>query len=67
MSTDLMELLNFLEQVHLDERERYVMQISDSHGVYDKIINREEYLEFVVENALTTIGELIGDTESDNS
>ena len=49
------ELLTTLGDVHLDKRERYQMQVTNSNGTFPQIVGREEYLEFHLEAAINDL------------
>lgn len=59
----LEELLHYLECVHLDENEKYVVKVSDGNGNYNEILNRERYLEFVIESMINDVSFLISEVE----
>lgn len=51
----LSKLIDFLEDVADDEKERYILKSTDSHGTYQEIVGRKEYLQFVVESTLQNL------------
>lgn len=55
MQNELAELIDFLENAAGDERERYILTTTDSNGTYQEIVNRQEYLQFVVEGTLQSL------------
>lgn len=61
----LTETLEALENVHLDERSRYRLQERGTH-VVDRIVNREQYLEFIVEALINDLEHALDLLEESN-
>lgn len=57
--------LEALENVHLDERLRYRLQERGTH-VVDRIVNREQYLEFIVEALINDVEHALDLLEESN-
>lgn len=67
MKKELQQLLDYLESVHLDEREEYEIKINGHLGSRTEILNREQFLEFVIEITINDVMNLIDNLESDAS
>lgn len=57
--------LEALENVHLDERSRYRLQERGTH-VVDRIVNREQYLEIIVEALINDVEHALDLLEESN-
>lgn len=57
------ELIEYLEAVHLDEQTKYKVVVKDSAGERVELYDREAYLEFVVENLIDDLSNLILEME----
>lgn len=59
----LKEIQSLTESVVEDKRERYVCTITDQHGTYKAIENRESHLQFMLEVISDELDLLIEDIE----
>ena len=67
MKKELQQLLDYLESVHLDEKEEYEIEITGHLGSSTEVLCREQYLEFVIETTINDVMNLIDVLESDAS
>ena len=49
-------ILSLLESVHLDDRRRYTVKTTTDKGEVTRLVNREDYLELILE---ATIGDIM--------
>lgn len=67
LKKELQQLLDYLENVHLDEKEEYEIKINGHLGSRTEVLNREQFLEFVIETTIDDVMNLIDILESDAS
>lgn len=60
MNNEIAEIIDALEHVLDDQSERYVMTVTDKDGPRQKIIGRQEYLEFILDNTIDELCKIHG-------
>lgn len=63
MKNEIAEIIDTLEHVSNDQSERYVMTVTDMYGTRNRIINRQEYLEFTLNCAIDSLCGVLAEEE----
>jgi len=67
LKKELQQLLDYLENVHLDKKKEYEIKVNGYLGSRTEILNREQFLEFIIETTINDVMNLIDTLESDAS